>query len=613
MTYIKGPDFPTGGIIYDAKAISEAYATGRGRIITRAKAEIVESKKGGFQIVATEIPYQVNKTKLIEKIAQLVKDKRIVGIRDINDYSDRKGLNVTIDLKKDAKPKVILNKLFQLSEFQTSFSLNMVALNSQGVPQLMNLKQVLREYVTHRELVIIKRSQFELVKARNRAHILEGLLIALDNIDAVIKTIRESYDDAKEKLMEKFKLSEVQALAILEMQLKRLQGLERDKLEEEYKQIQQTIIQLLTLLNDPKKILAKLSEETQELIDAYGDERRTKVMKAKVGEFSEEDLISNETAIVTLTQTGYIKRLSPDSFRAQSRGGKGATGVKMKEEDVVKNLLTVKTHDYIMLFTTLGRVFKLRAFEIPEASRQAKGTAVVNLISLKADEKVDNILIVDPSKDADKYVALVTRMGLVKKTAVKLFDNIRQNGIIAIDLNKDDNLVWGKITTGEDDIMLITRKGKSIRFSEKEVKSSARDTKGVKGIALEREDYVVGVESINQEEKNNDNAQHLLVVTENGLGKRTKLSEYPLQKRSGMGVKVSEVTAKTGRVAMAGKTNKQSEELIISTQLGQTIKLSLEDKSVPVLSRATQGVILIRPEKGDSVVTATVTIKQELA
>lgn len=615
MTHIKGPDFPTAAIIYDKKQIDEAYRTGKGRIIMRAKAEIVEGKKGGYQIIITEIPYQVNKARLISRIADLVKDKKIVGIRDLNDDSDRKGLQITIELKRDAKPKVVLNKLFKYSELQTSFPMNTVALNSEGVPQLMNIQQILREYIIHRQIVVIKRSQYELVKARDRAHILEGLLIALNNLDDVIDTIRRSADTqtAKEALMSKFNLTEPQALAILDMQLKRLAALERQKIEDEYKQIQATIAELLKLLQSPESVLQVIGEETQGLIEAYGDDRRTKVVKGKVGEFSEEDLVSNEETIITLTQTGYIKRLSPDSFRGQSRGGKGAVGVKMKEEDTVKCLLTANTHDNILLFTNFGRVFTLRAFEIPEASKQAKGTAAVNLISLKPEEKIESILIVNPKEDANKFIALATRNGLVKKTAVKLFENIRQNGIIAIDLNKGDSLVWGKVTSGEDEIMLITHFGKSIRFSEKEVKSSARDTKGVKGITLQNGDWVVGVESITTEEVNNDKAQHLLVVTENGLGKRTKLSEYPLQKRSGIGVKVSEVTPKTGKVVTAVKVNKSAEDLLISTGDGQTIKLSLaEKKTVPVLGRPTQGVILMRPTTGDKVVTATITIKQEV-
>lgn len=608
MTHVQGPDFPTGAIMYDKKGIDEAYQTGKGRVIVRAKAEIVENKKGQIQIIVSELPYQVNKAKLQEKIGDLVRDKRLVGIRDVNDHSDRQGMSVVIDLKKDAQPKVVLNKLYKLTEMQSSFPVNMVALNSEGTPQLMSIKQILREYVLHRQLVIIRRSQYELTAARDRAHILEGLLIALDNLDEVIKTIRESYNDAKERLMEKFGLSEIQSQAILDMQLKRLQGLEREKIEDEYKAIQEQINTLLHLLGTPQTVLDTIISETRELIEKYGDERRTKLIRGKIGEFSEEDLVPNESTVITLTESGYVKRMNPDSFRAQSRGGKGAVGVKMKEEDVVKCLVTVNTHDNLLLFTNKGRVFKLKAYEIPENSKQAKGTAIVNLISLQANERVESVLVVDLEADKEKFIALATRDGLIKKTSVKLFENIRQNGIIAIDLNKDDSLVWGKVTTGHDDIMLITHTGKSIRFSETEVKSSSRDTKGVKGITLLSGDYVVGVEAISDEEKTHDDEQHLIVVTENGLGKLTKLSEYPLQKRSGIGLKVSEVNQKTGAIAMASKITAAHEELIISTSDGQTIKIDLAAKSIPVLGRPTQGVILIRPADGDKVVTATVTL-----
>ncbi|MDR0463022.1 MAG: hypothetical protein LBG64_02275, partial [Pseudomonadales bacterium] len=372
--------------------------------------------------------------------------------------------------------------------------------------------------------------------------------------------------------------------------------------------IQITINDLLHILGQPGEILSIVVKETKELIENYGDERRTKLVKGKIGEFSEEDLISNETTIITLTKSGYIKRLSPDSFRAQSRGGKGASGLKMKEEDVVKCLVTANTHDNLLLFTNEGRVFKLKAHEIPESSKQAKGTSVVNLVNLRPNEKIESMLIIDLEKDKEKFIALATRAGLVKKTAVKLYDNIRQNGIIAIDLNKGDSLVWGKVTTGDDDIMLVTHTGKSIRFSEKEVKASNRDTKGVKGITLLKDDYVIGVETINAEEKTEDDKQHLLVVTENGLGKLTKLSDYPLQKRSGIGLKVSEVNKKTGNIAMAAKVSSSHEELIIGTSDGQTLKIDLRSASIPILSRPTQGVILIRTNDGDKVVTATVTV-----
>ncbi|MDO5561885.1 MAG: DNA gyrase subunit A [bacterium] len=607
MSYIQGPDFPTGAIIFDKKAIDEAYQTGRGRIIVRAKTEIVEAKKGGWQIVATEIPYQVNKAKLLEKIGELVKAKKIIGIRDANDHSDRKGLTITIDLKKDAQPKVVLNKLFKLTEFQASFPINMVALTSEGVPQLMNIKQILREYVIHRQQVIIRRAQFDLIKARDRAHILEGLIIALNNLDEIIKLIRASYDDAKERLMERFGLSEIQAQAILDMRLARLQGLEREKIENEYQQLQEMIHQYLTLLSDPQAVLNVLVRETEEMIENYGDKRRTKLVKGKVGEFSDEDLIADVSTIITLTRTGYVKRISPDVFRAQSRGGKGVVGVKMKEEDTVKCILSVNTHDELLLFTNFGRVFKLKAHEIPESSKTAKGSAIVNLINLKPDEKVETILKFDFEADKKNFISLVTRQGLVKKTAVKQYDNIRQNGIIAIDLNKGDELVWGQITTGTDDILLVTYQGKSIRFSEKEVKPSSRDTKGVKGITLKSGDYVTDAEVIFA--TNADKKEFLLTVTEGGMGKMSKISDYPLQKRSGSGLKVAEINSKTGNIVKAFLVNETHEALIITTNEGQTIKLEIDMKSIPVLSRSTQGVILIRLNGNDRVATATLLSK----
>ncbi|MFZ5376742.1 MAG: DNA gyrase subunit A [Patescibacteria group bacterium] len=614
MTHINGPDFPTAGIIYDFNAIKQAYQLGRGRIVIRAKTSIEESGKG-YQIVVTELPYQVNKAKLLMKIADLVKDKKIIGIKNLRDDSDRKGMQVTIELKRDARPKVILNKLFKYSDLQTTFSLNIVALNSEGTPQLMNIRQILKEYILHRQLVIVRRSQFDLGEARDRAHILEGLLIALANLDEVIETIRRSPDTqtAHDALMTKFGLSDVQSTAILEMQLKRLAALERQKIEDEYKAIQQTINALINLLMHPDKILGVISDETKEMIELYGDKRLTKLVKGKIGEFNEEDLVANEVTVVTLTESGYIKRMESGALRSQSRGGKGSSGLKMKTEDMLQAIVSCQTHDNLLFFTNQGRVFKMKAYEIPAASRQAKGTAAVNLLNLKPEEKIQSILPLDEEADANKYIMLATRDGLVKKTAVKLFDNIRQSGIVAITLNKDDELVWGKVVADKDHILLITHDGKSIRFSEEEVKASQRDTKGVKGITLKSGDYVVGVEAFTPgdiEEKNS-----LLIVTANGMGKRTLLKQYPLQKRSGLGVKVSEITTRTGKVACAQVVDDQSKEVVISTKDGQTIKLPIAKQSIPILTRPTQGVILMKLNKEDSVVAVAVTneIEEDIA
>ena len=618
MEFINGPDFPTAGIIFDYKQIVEAYRTGRGKVVIRAKTSIEESKKGNFQIIVTELPYQVNKARLISKIADLVRNKKVIGIRDVNDHSDRKGMHIAIDLKRDARPKVVLNKLYKYTDLQTSFSMNMVALNSQGTPQLMHVKQILMEYVAHRQQVVVRRSQFELKEAHDRAHILEGLMIALKNLDEVIETIRRSPDSeqAKLNLMTKFGLSELQALAILDMQLKRLAALERQKVEEEYNQVKAIIESLLKLLGTPSKILQTVADETQEMIDLYGDARRTKLIKGKIGELSEEDLVADEETVITLTESGYIKRISPSDFRSQARGGKGAKGMTTKLEDVVKFILTARTHDDMLLFTNKGRVFKIKVYEMTESSRQAKGTAVVNLINLQSDEIVQSLLVLNEQRDQSKFITLVTRKGLVKKTAVKLYNNIRQNGIIAVTLNDDDELVWGKLTGGTDHLMLITRLGKCIRFSEKEVKSSQRDTKGVKGITLKKEDYVVGMEAFTpEEEKPADGRKkffrQIAIITEKGMGKRTKISEYPVQKRSGIGVKVAEINQKTGRVAAAKMVTQEHEEVVITTSSGQAIKLPISKRSIPVLTRPTQGVILMRPKPGDRVVAAALTLIDE--
>lgn len=617
-THIQGPDFPTAGIIYDFNAIKEAYRTGKGKIIIRAKAKIEETSKGGYQIIVTELPYQVNKARLLMKIADMVRDKKIQGIRDLNDDSDRKGMQITIDLKRDARPKVVLNKLFKYTELQTSFPVNMVALNSEGTPQLMNIKHILQEFIVHRQLVVVRRSQYELAEARDRAHILEGLLIALKNLDDVIETIRRSADTeaAKNALMSKFGLSEVQSLAILDMQLKRLAALERQKIEDEYKQVQETINTLLGILSSPNKLLAVIKTEIEEMISLYGDERKTKLVKGKVGEFSEEDLVANEETVITLTESGYIKRSNPDSFRAQARGGKGSRGMTTKTEDVVKTLLTAQTHDSLLLFTNHGRVFKMKVYEMPESSRQAKGTAVVNLVNLNSNETVQSLLVIDEEANQDNYITLATRQGLVKKTAVKLYQNIRQNGIIAITLNDGDELVWGKLTDGNDHILLVTHEGKCIRFSEEEVKSSQRDTKGVRGITIRKDDYVVGMETFDSsfaegEDENAKAFHQIMLVTEKGMGKRTRLKEYPVQKRAGIGVKVAAITTKTGPVAAAMMVTEEHEELVISTLSGQVIKLPINKKSIPVLTRPTQGVILMRPKSGDKVVAAALTYKEE--
>jgi DNA gyrase subunit A len=610
---ITGPDFPTAGYIYDWAAIKEAYATGRGRITMRGKAEIVEKGKG-HQIVITEIPYQVNKAKLITKMADLVKNKKIEGISDIRDESDRAGMTIAIDLKRGSRPKSILNQLFKYTELQSNFSMNMVALNSEGTPQLMTVRQVLMEFVRHRQLVTVRRHQFELKGLRDRAHILEGLLKALDILDEVIATIRSSADSdaARTALMTKYDFSERQAIAILDMQLRKLAALERQKLQDEYTQIKTRIDEIMDILTHPSKILQIIADETLALAEQFGDDRRTKLVKGKVGEISEEDLVPNEPTIVTYTESGYIKRLSPDTYRVQRRGGKGVVGMKTKEDDPIKEIIFTQTHDMILLFTNTGRVFATKVYEIPEASRQAKGTALVNVVNLEGDEYIQSILNLPAADKADNsnFVIFATRQGKVKKTPLSDFRNIRSNGIIAIVLRKDDEVVFTKLTQGEDHIMLVTHEGKCIRFPEEEVKSSARDTQGVTGIKLSKNDTVVGGQTFpanpdSPADKRRKFFHHLLVITVAGLGKRTDLGEYPVQKRSGQGVKVSALSPKTGNVAAALIVTQEHEDVILTTKEAQVIKLPI--KNIPVLKRPTQGVILMRLPKNDSIQAAAAT------
>jgi DNA gyrase subunit A len=610
LEHIQGPDFPTGGIIYDFKEIKEAYLKGKGKILIRGQAEIVEVE-GSHEIIISEIPYQVNKARLIEKIADLVRNEKIDGIRNIRDDSDRQGLQITIELKRGSRPKVVLNKLYKYSQLQTSYPMNMVALNSDGIPQLMNIKQVLSEYVRHRQTIVVRRNQYDLKAARERAHILEGLLIALNNLDEVIETIRHSADTetAHKKLMNKFGLSDPQATAILEMQLKRLAALERQKIEDEYAEIKKQIKKIIKLLTHPKQILQVITDEIEELIAVYGDERRTRLVKQKIGELDDIDLVPNQPAVIALTKQNYIKRLSTRSLKSQHRGGKGVK-LTMKDEDAIQTLLTCETHDSLYFFTNQGRVFKLKAFEVPEASRTARGTAIVNLLSLQDKEHIKSILSLNETADKDKFITLATKQGLVKKTAVKLFENIRTTGIIAITLNEGDELVRGQVTDGSHEIFLATYNGKSIRFTENQVKDSNRDTKGVKGISLKKDDYVVAFESIDDEIKKDKEAA-ILVVTENGMGKRTKLDQYPMQKRSGLGVKVADITKKTGKVASVRLITSQHKGVVITTQQGQTIKLPNEKKAMPFLTRPTQGVILMKMKKNDKVATAALLEEQD--
>ena len=610
INFIPGPDFPTGGAIYDAASLSEVYSTGRGRVLVRGIAEITEGAKGKPQIIITELPYQVNKAELVAKIAELVRDKKIVGISDLRDESDKDGMRVVVDLKRDAKPKAVLNNLFKHTKLQTTFPANFVALVD-GTPHTLNLKQILVEYVKHRQKVVVRRTIFELTEAKKRAHILEGLKIALDNLDAVIKTIRESktQEDAKVNLVTRFKLSEIQATAILDMQLRRLAALEREKIEKEYEEIKKLIDSLTSILKDPQKVLDIIVGEVKELKEKYGDGRRTKIYKHAVGEFSDEDLVAKEETLITVTKTGYVKRLSASSYRAQRRGGKGVIGMTTKEEDEIEHLVNATTHDMILFFTNKGRVFGIKAWEIPETSRQAKGQALVNLLNLEQGEEIRSIL--PTSKESGiKHLIMATRLGIIKKTGISEFENLRASGLIAIKLRSDDQLVSVHQTGGDDQIILLTKNAKSIKFPEANVRPMGRATTGVTGIKLDGGDELIGMEVFPTKEniptdKRKKFFRDILTIAEKGLGKRTPIHLFPVQKRSGKGVKAAVVTSKTGDLKTAVMVTQNIDQVVITSRMGQVIKLPL--KNIPQLGRATQGVILMRfADKGDSVAAAAV-------
>lgn len=614
MTVLPGPDFPTGGIIYDVSNIEQMYTTGKGSIIVRGKTNIVEGKNN-YKIIINELPYQVNKARLIAKIADLARNKKINGIRDIRDESDRTGLQIAVELKKEAKPKAVLNNLFQHTELQSSFPANLVALVD-NTPQLCNLRQILLEYLRHRQLVVIRRTQFELKAAKLRGHILEGLKIALDNLDAVIDTIKKSKDAdvAKINLMTKFKLSDIQAQAILDMQLRRLAALERQKIEDEYQAILKTIKNLTTLLVTPGKIIETISHELVELKTKYADERRTKIIKSSLKQFSDEDLEPEEACLVTMTATGYIKRMPMNTYRAQRRGGKGVTGMATKDEDEVNRIFSTNTHDTLFIFTDKGRVFRLKVYELPQSSRQAKGQAIINLINIGSDEKIQSVLNLAKDELDKGYLLMVTQKGVIKKTATSLYANIRTNGIIAIKLDAGDQLVWVKQTTGKNHILLVSHNGMSVRFNETDARPIGRSSRGIRGIRLNPNDYVVGMAVFNPQRKKVKGKrkffQDLLVVMEKGLGKRTDIYEYPLQKRGGKGVKVSQVTDKTGKVVSAHMVTEMIETLLLTSKKAQVIKLPL--KNIKRIGRSTQGVILMRFAKAaDSVAAVALLEKQE--
>ncbi len=605
IQFVKGPDFPTGASIYDQTEILAAYATGKGRIVMRAKAEIDETPAGKMQIIVSELPYQVNKATLIARIAELVKDKKLDGIADLRDESDRKQMvRIVFDLKRDAKPQSILNSLYKYTAMQSVFNVNLVGLLD-DVPHLLTLKHILEEFIHHRQVIVRKRSEFELAEAKAREHILEGLKIAVDNIDAVIETIKKSKDadTAKQNLMTKFKLSEIQALAILDMQLRRLAALEIQKIEDELKMVRETIGYLEDLLAHPEKILKVIKDELIKIKEKYGDDRRTRVYKQKVGEFSEEDLVPNEVTIATITEGGYIKRQAPMSFRTQQRGGKGVMGISTKETDAVSHIFYTQTHDSILFFTDKGRVFQIKVWEIPETQRAAKGQAIVNLINVEQGEKVTAVLTTRQKGESTQYFFMCTRKGTVKKTSLTEYANIRKSGLVAIKLDSGDELGWVAATSGKDDLIIVSRDGKSIRFSETQVKPTHRDTSGVRGIRLGKDDEVV---SLNLVQSNDDK---LLVIMENGLGKKTAFSAWSRQGRGGQGVKAAQVTTKTGQIVTAQAIDGKMDTLVLTSTKGQLIKMDLAE--VPTLQRQTQGVILMRVRAGEKVAAATVVASKE--
>lgn len=596
---IKGPDFPTGGIIFDDGSIAQAYGTGKGSIVMRAVAEIEEDKKGRERIVITEIPYQVNRATLIEKIAELHRDKKVIGIADLRDESAKEDVRIVIELKKDAYANKLLNQLYKLTPMQTAFHVNMLALVDGIQPRVLNLEMVLREYLKHRQAVVRRRTEFELRKAKDRAHILEGLRIALDQIDKVISTIRESdtQDEARSNLMSRFKLTEIQANAILAMQLRTLAGLERKKIEDEYDELQKLIKELEAILSSEANILKVIREELIEMKQKYGDKRRTQIIKKAIGNFSDEDLIPDEEVIITLTKGNYIKRIPANTYASQGRGGKGKMGMTTKEEDVVEHLVHANSHDTILFFTSAGRVFKLKAYELPPASRVAKGASIMNVLNLSPDEKV-TALVGLTKDDPTQYLFMATRGGTIKKTALKDFANIRTNGIVAIKLDQGDELRWVKKTTGKDEVIISTAMAQAIRFKETDVRPMGRATRGVRGIRLRSEDSVVGVDVIGSTEA------VMLVVMKNGYGKRTSSSQFTTHNRGGVGIRAGVVTKKTGKALDVRITNNDNSDVLLISKQGQVIRLHL--KEIPKIGRSTQGVRIMRLNENDEIASVAV-------
>ncbi len=618
--FIQGPDFPTGGIIYDQKEMIAAYSQGKGSIIMRGRADIVSKKDDSEQIIISQIPYQVLKSGLVEQMAELVSEKKVEGIRDIKDLSDREGMAIIIDIKKGYQAERVLNRLYQFTNLQKTFHLNLLALVDGLQPEILGLADVLKYFIKHRTEVVTRRTKFDLDKAKERAHILEGLMIALENIDEVIAIIKKSQDreEAKVNLIKKFKLSERQAVAILEMRLATLAGLERLKIEQELKEILERIKELLAILDSPAKLKGLLKKELLEMKEKFGDARRTKVIKGKLGDISEVDLVPLAETIVTLTTGGYIKRINPDTYKIQKRGGKGIMGMKTMQEDIVEHFLSASTHDNLLFFTDAGKVFQTQVYEIPEGTRVARGRGVMNFLEVSTDEKVLSLVPMENKKGEAasakssgvpmKYLVMVTKNGRIKKTALDEFENVRKSGIIAIKLEKGDALKKVVKTSGEDDIILVTRQGIAIRFAEKDIRPMGRGAAGVKGIRLKKDDEVIGMDVISEDLKDKDGKpvqQYLLVAMEHGYGKRTKISEYKVQGRGGSGIKTANITTKTGGIMLSCVVDdaEGDEDLIVISQKGQVIRTAT--KSISLLGRATQGVRIMRLESGDKVASGT--------
>ncbi|MDO8557158.1 MAG: DNA gyrase subunit A [Candidatus Jorgensenbacteria bacterium] len=608
MQFIPGPDFPTGGVVYDKKALEEAYATGHGSVTMRAVAEIEERTRstssgqaaGGFQIVITEIPYQVNKSDLISKMADLVVSKKVEGVRDIRDESDREGFRIVVELKQDGAPQKVLNQFYSYTELQKNFHFNMLALVDGIQPQVLSLKEILSEYLKHRTVVVRRRTEFDLKKAKERAHILEGLVKALDAIDRVIETIKKSKDkdDARTNLMKKFTLTEIQANAILEMRLQTLAALERHKIEDELKEKKTFITECEIILKSPKKIAEIIKHEAGEMRAAYPSARKTKLIASGLKEFNEEDLIPQEEVIVTLTKDGYIKRMPPTSFRAQKRGGKGLIGIELKEEDQIYDILSANTHDNALFFTDRGRAFQTKVHEIPVASRTAKGKSVHNFLTLSQEEKIAAIVTYSSEEKKSGYLVMATRGGVIKKTALKDFENVRRSGIIALKIKPDDSLRWVRRSIGVDEIIMVTAQGQSIRFKEKDVRQMGRTAAGIHSMRLKKGDIVAGLDIIRSDKK--VQGAKLLVVMAHGFGKQTPLKEYKVQHRGGSGIKTAKVTPKTGVVIDARIVGEEMEEVIAFSSKGQAIRSKIGQ--IRIAGRATQGVKVMNLEEGDSLI-----------